>query len=77
MSTSIPLPPPLMRIGFASGGIALLWFGLSQISIAGLVLMLIGLAVAVSALTGPPPGLRAVRLPRNLMHVTSSHRGVS
>ena len=54
----IPLPPPLMRIGLVAIGILLLWFGTSQISIAGLLLMLVGLITVVGALSMPRLGLR-------------------
>jgi hypothetical protein len=61
----IPLPSPLMRIALAVIGTLLLWFGASQISVAGLLLMLLGLVTAVGALSMPRLPLPRMGLPRH------------
>lgn len=55
-----------MRTGFVGIGSTLLWFGTSQISIAGLMMMLLGLIAVVAAFSVPLPRLRTICPPRTL-----------
>jgi hypothetical protein len=58
-----------MRIGFVVIGSTLLWLGTSQISILGLLVMLIGLVAVVAACSMPLPRLRTVLPARTLTQV--------
>ena len=69
MSTHLPLNTPLMRIGVVAFGITLLWFGMSQISVAGLGLMLVGLTAVVGGIAPPWPSLRIACPPLTLARV--------
>lgn len=55
-SLTHPFGSPVSRVAGIAMGLTLLWYGSSQISVAGLVAMLIGLIAAVSAAV--PPQLR-------------------
>ena len=48
-----PFDSHLSRIAGVAIGLALLWYGSSQISVAGLVVMLVGLVATVSAAAPP------------------------
>lgn len=69
MNTVIPLTPPLLRIGLVAIGSLLLWFGSSQISVTGLMLMFLGLATLVRAVSAPRLSLRLITPPLTLTRV--------
>ena len=74
MNTVLSLSPAILRIGLVPLGIAMLWFGMSQISVTGLGLMLVGLMALVGAISLPWPSLRLVHRPLNLARVTNRPR---
>lgn len=54
-----PFDSYLSRIAGVAIGLTLLWYGSSQISVTGLVVMLVGLVAAVSAVVPPRLSLHA------------------
>ena len=72
MNASHHYATPLLRIAFAFIGIALLWYGSAQLTVAGLIVMLCGLVAAVGAVESPRLGLLGVRavhgLAQRLLH---------
>ena len=53
MQPVLPFSPPLFRIGLVAMGIAALWYGTEQATVAGLIAMLLGLVAVVGALSLP------------------------
>jgi hypothetical protein len=53
-----PFHSRLSRFAWLMLGVALLWFGSGQLTVAGLMLMFSGLVIAVSAVQPPQPRLR-------------------
>jgi len=54
-----PFHSRLSRFASLALGVALLWFGSGQLTVAGLVLMFSGLVMAVSAVQRPQPRFRS------------------
>ena len=52
-----PFHSRLSRLASLALGVALLWFGCGQLTVAGLLLMFSGLVIAVSAVHPPQPCL--------------------
>ena len=54
METFFSFVPPWWRLAVAGIGSFLLWYGTSQLSVAGLIVMLAGLVGVVWGVIGPP-----------------------
>lgn len=70
MDASHPFAAPVLRMAFAFIGMALLWYGSAQMTVAGLIVMLCGLVALVSAVEIPRFSVRTPITPRPLSWAT-------